>query len=67
VCGVCERDCKSSVMRTPWPTGGCSVMVQKKKVTDYKTGVACSRNGKQKIHTEYLLEVFIVDVTICKE
>jgi len=31
-CGVSECDCESSIIRRPWPTGGCCAMVLKRSL-----------------------------------
>ena len=40
-CGVSEYDRESSKMKRPWPTGGCSAMVNTKKKSIHKT-LLCS-------------------------
>ena len=36
-CGVSECDHESSIIRWPWPTGGCSAMVKTKR--EFKDGL----------------------------
>jgi hypothetical protein len=36
-CAVPERDRESSMLRTPWPTGGCQAIVE----GDLKTYITC--------------------------
>jgi hypothetical protein len=61
-CGVSERDREASIMRRPWPTGGCCATERKifrlgliNQVQLGKTEVASDRQEKEEIYVKGLV------------
>jgi hypothetical protein len=57
-CGVSERDHENSLMRRPWPTGGCCTRVKKKRKN--QRGIIM----KVRLHVKCPLFLWDLDATL---